>query len=659
MLGLLAEDEIPSMRMGPLLLLLALVAPAFAAQPAPVAREQTGNRISENVPAVPAGLIERLDRYQNTRGATFQGWLPYGGMLVTTRFGETNQVHRVMAPLGMREQLTFQREPVPAAVVAPGEDPNYGFVYGRDVGGDEFWQLHFYDLGTRQSTLLTDGKRSQNNRALWSRDGGQLAWSSTARNGTDYDVWVRTPDGKSRAVVSEGGQWLPLDFSPDAERLLVLKLVSINEAYPGEVDLATGKLEMFPVDGGKAAFTDFRYGNGDGWVYYVSDEESQFRTLRRHHPETGRLEVISRDVPWDVDALDLSPDGQYLAYVANEDGIGKLRVVTLRDMAEVALPEIPVGVIANIEFAPNGFDLALTLNSATAPSDVYVVNLVDSKLVRWTQSEVGGLDEGRLRIPRLVRYETFDQVDGKPRTIPAFYYQPEGKGPFPVVISIHGGPESQALPTFNPAVQFMVNELGVAVLLPNVRGSAGYGKDYLQLDNGFRREDPVRDIGALLDWIGEQPELDASRVGVAGGSYGGYMVLASMVAYNDRIRAGIDTVGISDFGTFLKNTESYRRDLRRAEYGDERIPEMKAFHDRIAPVNNAGRITRPLFVAQGLNDPRVPYTEAEQIVKAVRGNGGDVWYLVFTDEGHGFRKKANSDWFGAASMLFWQQHLLD
>ena len=647
------------MRPGPLLVLLALCAPVLAANPAPVAREETGNRISEDVPAVPAALIERLDRYQNTRGATLVGWLPEGGLLVSTRFAETNQIHRVATPLGMREQLTFQREPVAGAVASPTEDPNYGFVYGRDVGGDEFWQLHFFNLATRESTLLTDGKRSQNNRALWSHDGSHLAWSSTARNGTDYDVWVRTPDGQSRAVVSAGGQWVPMDFSPDADRLLVMKVVSINEAYPGEVDLRTGQLRMFPVDGGKAAFSALRYAPGGQSVFYVSDEGSQFRTLRHHDPAGGAPRAISGAVPWDVTAIDLSPDGQFLAYVTNEDGIGKLRVLTLHDMKELPLPELPVGVIANIAFSPTSFSLALTINSATSPSDVYVVHLTQGRLERWTQSEVGGLDAGSFRIPELVRYETFDQVDDKPRTVPAFYYKPEGKGPFPVVISIHGGPESQSLPTFSPAVQFMVNELKLAVLLPNVRGSSGYGKDYLLLDNGFRREDSVKDIGALLDWIGKQPELDATRVGVSGGSYGGYMVLASMVAYNDRIRAGIDTVGISDFGTFLKNTESYRRDLRRVEYGDERIPEMKAFHDRIAPLNNASRITRPLFVAQGLNDPRVPWTEAEQIVKAVRANGGDVWYLVFKDEGHGFRKKANSDWFGAASMLFWQQHLLD
>jgi dipeptidyl aminopeptidase/acylaminoacyl peptidase len=316
-------------------------------------------------------------------------------------------------------------------------------------------------------------------------------------------------------------------------------------------------------------------------------------------------------------------------------------------------------VIGNFGFSPDGQRLAVTLNSATSPSDVHVVELADARLVQWTASEVGGLDVTRFRAPTLVRYETFDQVDGKPRTIPAFYYRPAGDGPFPVVINIHGGPEAQSLPSFNPTVQFMLEELKVAVLVPNVRGSAGYGKDYLQLDNGMLREDSVKDIGALLDWIAKQPELDANRVGVSGGSYGGYMVLASMTHYNERIRAGIDVVGISDFGTFLANTESYRRDLRRAEYGDERIPEMKAFHDRIAPLNNAHKITRPLFVAQGLNDPRVPWTEAEQIVKAVRGNGGDVWYLLYKDEGHGFRKKTNSDYFGAASVLFWQQHLIN
>ena len=604
-----------------LLLSLALCAPAFAAEPAAVPREEVGNRISENVPAAPAELLERLNQYQNTRGASFSGWLPDGSLVIGTRFGETNQAHRVRMPLGMREQLTFHPEPVSAVSTAPGAN---GFVFGKDVGGSEFWQLFWYDLGSRQATLLTDGRRSQNTRPRWSHDGRRLAWSSTARNGTDYDLWLRDmASGQARLVLSEGGLWNVADFSPDGKRLLVIKSVSINEAYPGELDLTTGKLEMFPVDGGKAAFNAFRYAPDGRSVYFVSDEERPFLTLRRHDPADGAPALVSGDVPWDVEAIDIAADGRHLAYVANEDGIGKLRVLTLPDHREIALPALPVGVIGNLGFSPDSRQLALTLNSATSPSDVYVIDLARATLTRWTASEVGGLDPEKFRAPTLVRYETFDAVDGKPRTIPAFYYRPEGEGPFPVVINIHGGPESQALPAFNPGIQFMLEELKVAVLVPNVRGSSGYGKDYLLLDNGFRREDSVKDIGALLDWIARQPELDAERVGVSGGSYGGYMVLASMTHYNARIRAGIDVVGISHFGTFLKNTESYRRDLRRAEYGDERIPEMAAFHDRIAPLNNAHRITRPLFVAHGYNDPRVPWTEAEQIVKAVRSNGGE------------------------------------
>jgi len=428
---------------------------------------------------------------------------------------------------------------------------------------------------------------------------------------------------------------------------------------------------MFPVDGGKAAFGGFAFAPDGRAVYFISDElldgkAQEFQTLRHHDPASGRFEVLTRDIPWDVDGFTIAENGRHLAYVTNEDGISRLHVLALPSHKEVKLPALPVGVIGGFEFSPDGKRLALALNSATSPSDVYVVDLAGAKLARWTQSEVGGLDASKFVAPALIRYPTFDQVDGDDtnrsrRTIPAFYYRPASApagSRLPVVISIHGGPEGQALPTFNPTAQYLANELGVALLVPNVRGSSGYGKTYLSLDNAARREDSVKDIGALLDWIAKQPELDASRVGVQGGSYGGYMVLASLMHYSDRIRAGVDIVGISDFTTFLTNTESYRRDLRRAEYGDERTPEMRKVFAEISPARHADRIRSRLFVAQGKNDPRVPYTEAEQIVKAVRGNDQPVWYLLFNDEGHGFRKKANNDYYGAATILFWQQHLL-
>lgn len=624
---------------------------------AEVQRVETGNRISENVPEIPAELTDQLQRYANTRGAGLGGWIADGsGLLISTRFADTTQVHRVKSPGGAREQLTFYDEPIAAIAPNPTRD---GFVFGKDVGGSEFWQLYWFDLATRETKRLTDGK-SRNESALWSHDGARLAYSSTERNGKDTDVWVLDPaSGAKKAVVTEGGSWTASDFSPDGKELLVQKFVSINEVHPGVVDLESGKLTMFPVDGGKAAFGAFRFAPDGSGAYYTSDEGSEFSTLRFHDLKNNRVVPLSANIAWNVEDYALSRDGARLAFVTNEDGFGVLHLLDTATRKELPLPALPKGVIGGVEFSPDGRRLALALNSAQSPSDIYTVDLAANAVSRWTESEVGGLDASKFVAPELVRFPTFDAVRGEPRTIPAFYYRPKAaSGKLPVVIQIHGGPEAQARPMFSTEIQFLVDRLGVAVLVPNVRGSDGYGKNYLLLDNGYRREDSVKDIGALLDWIGRQPELDAQRVAVYGGSYGGYMALAAMTHYDARLRAGVDIVGISNFATFLENTESYRRDLRRAEYGDERDAEMKAFLEKISPTTNAKAITKPLFVAQGANDPRVPASEAAQIVKTVRGNGGEVWFLEFKDEGHGFRKKPNVDHFRAATMLFWRKHLI-
>lgn len=641
---------------------LALAAAALALSPAvanDVERVQVGQRVTENVPDIPDELIERLARYQNTRGAGFAGWLPDGGMLVTTRFAETNQVHRVRAAGGAREQLTFYSEPVGSVATPRGLAD--GFVFSRDVGGSEFWQLFHYDLGSREARMLSDGE-SRNQGPVWSHDGSRIAYGTTRRNGRDTDIHVVTLDGTSSPVLEREGTWFAGGFSRDGRQLLVTRYLSINESHPHVLDIDSGELTPIHDPDNPAGYGSMAFTHDGRGIFYTSDAEGEFRELRHRDLADGQGTRLSADIPWDVQGFTQSPDGSLLAFTTNEDGISRLHLRRLPGHEPVDLPDLPVGLIGLGEFSPDGRMLGMTINSATSPSDVYALDLDAGELRRWTHSEVGGLDTARFIEPTLVHYPTFDEVDGQPRMIPAFYYRPADEAPeggFPVVINIHGGPEAQARPGFVPNFQFLANELGVAVLVPNVRGSAGYGKSYLLLDNGVLREDSVRDIGALLDWVAEQPELDADRVGVQGGSYGGYMVLASMVHYNDRLRAGINVVGISNFVTFLENTESYRRDLRRAEYGDERDPQMRAFLESISPLNNAGKITRPLFVAQGYNDPRVPASEAEQIVEAVRGNGGDVWYLLFMDEGHGFSKKTNSDFYGAASMLFWQQHLLE
>ncbi|MDI1252739.1 prolyl oligopeptidase family serine peptidase [Thermomonas sp.] len=649
-----------------LVLALATALPAIAQSD--IKRETVGNRTSENIPAIPATLLDQLNRYQNFRGADLAGWTRDGCLLISTRFAETAQVHRVCHPLGMREQLTFYPEPVAGITPAPAKAWRDGFVFAKDKGGDGFPQLYWFDNATRTTTLLTDGDRSQNGDTTLSRDGGLMAYTSTARNGTDHDVWVRdTRTGKARVLVTASGSWSATDFSPDGSQLLVMKDVSAAESYPSVVDVASGKLTLFPIDGGKAAFGGFTFAPDGKAVYFVSDEPLQgkpqeFKTLRFHDPATGKFEVLTANIPWNVEEFSITDNGQHVAFVSNEDGISKLHVLALPSHREIKLPALPLGVISGLAFSPEGGRLALTLNSATSPSDVQVIDLAASTATRWTASEVGGMDASKFVAPTLIRYPTFDKVNGAQRTIPAFFYKPATpakNGKYPVVIRIHGGPEGQALPVFTTDIQITTNELGVAVLVPNVRGSSGYGKTYLSLDNAAKREDSVKDIGALLDWIATQPDLDASRVGVIGGSYGGYMTLASLTHYSDRIRAGAELYGISNFTSVLKNTESCRRDLRRAEYDDQRDRAMNAVFERISPLNNVATIKVPLFVAQGRNDPWVPMSEAEQIVKAVRGNGQPVWYVLFADEGHGFRKKANNDYFNAATMLFWQQYLLN
>jgi len=635
-------------------LFLLLSLPALADSRAP------GKRIVENIPEIAPALSEGLQRYENTRAASPAGWAADGsGMLITTRFGSTTQVHRVKAPGAAREQLTFFDEPV-RSVVANPKCP--GFVFGRDSGGSEFWQLYWFDLTTREVRLLTDGK-SRNASPVWSPDGRRLAYSSTARNGKDTDVWVLDLDGATppRAVVTEGGSWSASGFSPDGRELLVRRYVSIADSRPGVVTLADGALKMLPIDGGKAAFGAMAFSPDGRGVYYTSDEESEFLRLRYHDIRSRRAAVLGGNAPWDVQEFAVSPDGTRVAFVRNEDGYGALHLLDGATHAELPLPAIPRGVVSGLEFSGDGKRLAFGVNAPTSPGDAYSIDLASNTLSRWTESEVGGLDRATFVQPELVRFPTFDRDKGRRRTIPAFYYRPAraaADAVHPVVIQIHGGPEGQARPTFSADIQYLVNVLGVAVLVPNVRGSSGYGKRWLALDNGRLREDSVKDIGALLDWIARRPELDASRVAVYGGSYGGYMVLATMARYSDRLRAGIDIVGISNFVTFLENTESYRRDLRRAEYGDERDPEMRAFLEKISPTTNAHRIRIPLFVAQGANDPRVPASEAAQIVDTVRANGGEVWFLQFPDEGHGFRKKANVDFFRAAVMQFWKEKLI-
>jgi dipeptidyl aminopeptidase/acylaminoacyl peptidase len=555
--------------------------------------------------------------------------------------------------MGDRRQITFFDEPIGGGHWSP-TGARKGIAYTRDVGGDENYQVEYLDLQDPVPVRLTDG-RGRAGDVDWSADGTKVAFTWTVKNGTDADFYIDDPlDGRPPELVYEPGApgWGLADWSPDGKALLIGRFVSVNEVYLYVLDLKTRGLREIEPSKQKAGRLSAIFSADGKGVYFTSDLGSEFQTLRHMDLASGRVTALTGDVPWNVDNIELSDDGRYLAYVLNEDGASRLRIRDVTTATEVAVPQMPFGVIGDIEFEPNGRRLAYSLQTPDSPYDVWTVAPGDGAAVRWTQSELGPLDTKRLVAPSLVRYPTFDRVGGKPREIPAWIYKPAGSGRHPVLINIHGGPEAQAQPVFSASIQQWAVELGYAVIAPNVRGSTGYGKTYVALDNGFRREDSVRDIGALLDWIATRRGPAASRVVLIGGSYGGYMVLASMTHYNERLRGAIDIVGISNFVTFLESTAEYRRDLRRPEYGDERDPKMREFLQRISPLSNVGRINKPMLIVQGQNDPRVPVTESEQMVAKIRANGGEVWYLLGLNEGHGFAKRDNVDYYQWAVALF-------
>ncbi|MBW4442242.1 MAG: prolyl oligopeptidase family serine peptidase [Plectolyngbya sp. WJT66-NPBG17] len=616
------------------------------------------NLVVEGIPAIPASLAQTVDRYTQFRSAGLLSWHPQRReILISTRFGDVPQVHRVAFPLASRQQMTFFAEPVFRAGYQPTKG-NY-FVFSKDIGGNEFSQLYRYDFASGDVTLLTDGK-SRNSGGVWSNKGDRMIYTSTRRTGKDNDFYSLDPaNSKSDRLLAqvEGGGWGGMSWSPDDRQLLVVEYVSVNESYLWTIDTDSGEKKLITPKGGKEKIS-YQGGvfskDGKG-LYVVTDRESEFQRLTYVDLATLKHTYLTTQIPWDVEEFDLSEDGKSLAYVSNEDGISVLHLIDTATNREQTLPKLPTGQVSGIAWHRNNQDLGFTLISARSTADAYSLNVATNKIDRWTESETGGLNTTNFPEAELVRWKSFDD-----RTISGFLYRPPAKfqGKRPVIINIHGGPEAQFRPSFLGRNNYYLNELGVAILFPNVRGSTGYGKTFLQLDNGFLREDSVKDIGALLDWIATQPTLDKDRILVTGGSYGGYMSLAVATNYSDRIRASIDIVGISNFVSFLERTESYRRDLRRVEYGDERDPKMREFLLRISPLNNAQKIKKPLFVIHGKNDPRVPLNEAEQIVKTVRNNGVPVWYLMAKDEGHGFSKKKNVDFQFYATIMYIKETLL-
>ncbi len=620
--------------------------------------------VIEGMPPVPARIAAAMAPYSQYRRAWFRSWHPTRReMLVATRLGDTEQIHRVSMPGGARTQLTFIPGGLGGGQVAP-----YGFsyqqatgdfiVFQKDESGKENFQNYRLDVATGRVRRLTDGT-SRNTLGVWSRRGDRLAYSSTRRNGKDWDLYVIDPADPStdRLLAQVEGRWDAVDWTPDDAAVLALQTMSAGESYLWRVDVATGEKTLLTPKGPEpVSFAGAAVARDGQTVYLTTDQGADFLRLARLDLRTGRLTVLTEHVRGDVEEFALAPDESLLAFVVNEDGAGVLHLLDLRSGRERPVPKLPVGVVSNIRWHRNSADLAFDFESSRTPRDVFSLDVRAGRIDRWTYSETGGFNPEALAEPEVVRWKSFDGL-----TISGILYRPPARfaGRRPVLINIHGGPErGQARPTFIGWSNYFLNELGVAIIYPNVRGSSGFGKRFRDLDNGVRREDATKDIGALLDWIATRPDLDPARVMVTGASYGGYLTLSAFAAYNDRIRCAFAGFPISNMVTELERTDPARRDQRRPEYGDERDPEVRAVLERLAPVHNADKIRRPLFLAHGERDSRVPVSESRQMAAAVARNGSPLWLLIARDEGHGFARQANVQYLMYAWAFFMEQFLL-
>ena len=616
------------------------------------------NLITENIAEIPKELSNEVKKYSESRSASLGDIHPLTNeIIINTRFGSTPQLHRVSKSMGARTQITFFDEPVSATSYEPLKG-DY-LVYSKDIGGNEFGQLFKLDLKTLQSTLLTDGGKSQNGGITWRKDGKGFYYASTKRNGGDRDIYYMDPNNpKSEKLILQvkGGGWGIQDVSPDNKKLVLGEYISINESYIWLLDIETGKLtEVTDRNSKGISQSEATFSNLSNEIWLVTDKDNEFQRLAAMNLNTKKTTYYTSDIPWNVESFNLSEDKKSIVFITNEGGLNKMYLMNTGTKAYKEIKNLPIGLISGARFTKDNQTIFFNQSTAQSASDVYQLNIKTAKIERWTESELGEMQPSDMSVPKFIEWKSFDDLK-----ISGFYYpaSPKFKGKRPVIIMIHGGPEGQSMASFLDSNNFYTSEMGVSLVYPNVRGSSGFGKTYLEKDNGFLREDSVKDIGALLDWIAKQPELDKDKIMIMGRSYGGYMTLATAFHYADRIKCSVDIVGISNFNTFLKNTEEYRRDLRRAEYGDERDSKMAAFFDKTAPLNNTDKIKKPMFIIQGTNDPRVPVTEAMQMRDKLKAQGNTVWYLEAKDEGHAFKKKANIDYVRLAIIRFMQEYLV-
>ncbi|MBA3441199.1 MAG: S9 family peptidase [Pyrinomonadaceae bacterium] len=609
----------------------------------------------EGLPPIPKKLAERVNRYISSRAARLQSWHPARReMLISTRFADTAQIHLVEMPGGTRRQLTFFSNRVDSAWFEPREGKY--FVFTMDEAGGEAFHLHRFDLDTGEITQLTSGDDSVYS-IFWLQRGERLVYSSTTHDAQHSDFYLLDPLNPKQArhlVRVSGLGWDVLDVSKDDKQVLINQYISAEESALHLLELPGGTLTQIThaPRGEKIAYWSAKFSTDGKQVYLTSDQGSEYSRIVTLDLTTKRIEGLQPQQAHKgaVDALTVSKDGHWLAYITNEEGVGKLHVHDLRMRREARVPELPVGVISNLEWRDDS-ELGFNLETTRYPMDVYSFSVEKGKIERWTFSETGGVATDKLPDAQLIRWQSFD------RTISGFLYRPPARftGKRPVLIDIHGGPQLQARPYYSGRYNYYSNELGMAVIYPNVRGSWGFGKTFLTLDDGARRVNCLKDLRALLDWIGTQPDLDSSKVVLRGDSYGGFLALALAVTDSSRLRGVIAVSPITSIASLIRGADAGVQPYLRIEYGDERDLEQLRAMEAISPIANVNRISVPLLLGAGKNDIRVPPSEAEKMARAAQSRQLPVWYFYAADEGHIFNRKPNRDYLFYATALFIQQ----
>lgn len=607
-----------------------------------------------NIPEIPLEVALRLQQFREIGSTKFLDWAPDNRtLLVSSHFEETAQLQYLSRPGKNPVQITQSLDPIESGMFRPGSGD---ILFSRDIEGTEDFDLYLVTASNGEVTRVTEGG-GRNIFPVFSLDGAWLAWSHADEGLADYRIMLAPVSDvtRQRVVHQSTGYWIPTDFSPDGKSLILQNFRARTDAELHIVNVDTGGLIEIDPDAVPRGRSVGKFSPDGTVVYYLTDDETQYNNLYAYDLRRGTRRVLTSDLNHEIDSFDLSPDGGLIVLSCNEGGASQLRLIrTGAGNASRPVPSLKGGVVTRMAFSPNSKRIAFSYSTSRSPENVFVFNVGRKRLTRWSSTDLNNLKPRDFSEPQAFTYPTFDKVGDARRTIPAYVYRPRGPGPHPVIVFLHGGPAWQFRPRFNSIFQYWVNDLDIAIIAPNVRGSIGYGRAYEQLDNDRKRDGGVRDVGALLDWIDDQKDLDSNRVAVYGASYGGYMSLAAMMTYNDRLSGGVEMSGISNLVTFLENTAVWRRDLRRREYGDERDPEMRAWLEARAPVNHPDKFIKPMFIIHGRNDTRVPVSEAMQMYDGVRAQGGNPWLIIANDEGHGFKRKSNSDFTDAAVAVFFR-----